>query len=137
MMTATVSNARAAALAKHGDNNKKEATGLRLVFDVLERDGRLTFHKSFEGACADLCVYRLGCPALGIQLKTTGVDWKQNKTNNKYFFFNQTRGYAGLLMIFVAHGSAPHLAGSWRRGALQGHKGSCGLTATCKEASLP
>ena len=56
MDAAAIAVARAANLAKHGDNDNKEAHGLRLIARAIEEDGRLEFHKSFEKACADCCV---------------------------------------------------------------------------------
>lgn len=102
MDAAAIAVARAANLAKHGDNNNKEAHGLRLIARAIQEDGRLEFHKSFEKALADCCVYRLGAPALGVQLKTTGVNWVHNKSGYEYFKFSATDGYAGLLIVLVA-----------------------------------
>ena len=80
MDAAAIAVARAANLAKHGDDYNKEAQGLRLIARALQEDGRLEFHKSFEKALADFCVYpidKLDAPALGVQLKTTGGNWVQ------------------------------------------------------------
>ena len=101
---------RAANLARYGDNNKKEAQGLRLIFRAIEEDGRLVCHKSFEKALADCCVFTPDAPALGIQLKTTGVNWVQSQTGNEYYSFRETDGYAGLLIVFVAvHAQPPRI----------------------------
>ena len=97
-----ITPARAANLATRGDNYKKEGRGLQLLSRVIQEDGRLEFHKSFEKAHADCCVYTPGALALGIQLKTVGVDWVQTKTGNKYYSFQGTDGYAGLLLVLVA-----------------------------------
>jgi hypothetical protein len=101
-MDAASAVARAANLAKYGDSNKKEARGMQLLSCAIREDGRLEYHKSFEGARADCCVYRPGAPALGIQLKTTGVTEAQTPTGNEYYRFRQTDGYSGLLIVFVA-----------------------------------
>ena len=99
--------ARAANLAKHGDNHKKEALGLQLLSRAIQKDSRLDFHKFFEQARADCCVYKPGAPALGIQLKTTGVNWVETRTRNEYYSFGDTNGYAGLLIVFVAIHTQP------------------------------
>lgn len=93
--------ARAANVATHDVSNDKEARGLQLISRALEKDGRLNFHKSFEGARADFCVYRPGAPALGIQLKTT-CGSQVTPSGRAYHAFQSTNGYAGLLIIFVA-----------------------------------
>jgi hypothetical protein len=136
-MTATVLDARAAAQATYGNSHEKEAAGLRLVFDALESDGSLVCHKSFEGAKADFCVYKPGSLALGIQLKTTAVDYIYTRTNNGYFHFNHTSGYAGLLLILVALHTDP-----LRVWLANGVEVLCTtvhipvIAQTCKEASL-
>ncbi|GAQ91103.1 Ribonucleotide reductase [Klebsormidium nitens] len=107
MDAAAITVARAANLATYGNNHNKEAQGLRPISRALQEDGRLKFHKSFEKALADFCVYMPGFPALGVQLKTTGVNWIQNRTDYEYYSFSQTGGYAGLLMIFVALHTQP------------------------------
>jgi hypothetical protein len=99
--------ARTANLAKHGDSHEKEAQGLQLMSRVFQADGRLEFHKSFEGARADFCVYRPGAQALGVQLKTTGGNWVHGRTGKEYNQFRHTDGYAGLLIVFVALHTQP------------------------------
>jgi hypothetical protein len=99
--------ARTANLAKHGDSHEKEAQGLQLMSRVFQADGRLEFHKSFEGARADFCVYRPGAQALGVQLKTTGGNWVHGRTGKEYNQFRHTDGYAGLLIILVALHTQP------------------------------
>ena len=96
--------ARSKNLTISGNNHVKEAQGLQLIQREISRDGRLMLHKSFEKATADFCVHPPGAPqlALGVQLKTTGVFWKQASTGNHYFSFRETNGYAGMLMVFVA-----------------------------------
>ena len=116
---AAISAKRAADLAKHGGANEKEAQGLRLILQTLREDGRLEFHKSFEGARADFCVYnhdQTRAPALGIQLKTTGGNVMQS--GYKYYQFNCTDGYDGLLMVCVAlHTQPPRI---WIRRRIPG-----------------
>jgi hypothetical protein len=102
MDAAAMAVARAANLATYGENHKKEAQGLQLMSREFRADGRLEFHKSFEGARADFCVYRPGAPALGVQLKTTGENWVHGKTGYEYYNFSHTSGYAGLLIVCVA-----------------------------------
>ncbi len=100
MEAAAIAVARAAHLAKNGDNHKKEA---QLIFRLIQEGGNgLECHKSFEGARADFCVYMPDKPALGIQLKTTGVNIVHTRTGKEYYSFGKTDGYAGLLMVFVA-----------------------------------
>jgi hypothetical protein len=101
MDAAAVAVARAANLVKYGGNYRKEAQGLQLMSRALQKDGRLEFHKSFEGARADFCVYMPGAPALGVQLKTTGGNWVDGMTGYEYYQFRHTDGYAGLLMVFL------------------------------------
>jgi hypothetical protein len=101
MDAAAIAVARAANLAKYGGNYRKEAQGLQLMSRALQKDGRLEFHKSFEGARADFCVYRPGAPALGVQLKTTGGNSVDGRTGYEYYQFRHTDGYAGLLMVFL------------------------------------
>jgi hypothetical protein len=108
MDAAAIAVARATNLATYGDSNRKEAQGMQLMSRELREDGRLEFHKSFEGARADFCVYRPGAPALGVQLKTTGGNWVQNRTGYEYYNFSKTSGYAGLLIIFVALHTQPY-----------------------------
>jgi hypothetical protein len=108
-MDATI--ARAANLAQYGDNHKKEAQGMQLMSRAIREDGLLEFHKSFEGARADFCVYpkdKPGAPALGVQLKTTGGNWVHGRTGYEYYDFSHTSGYAGLLIIFVALHTQPY-----------------------------
>lgn len=102
--TAAIATKRAESVATYGGSHDQEAKGLQMVLEVLRQNGQLICHKSFEKAMADFSVYRPESPhlALGLQLKTTGVFWKQAQTGNEYFSFRSTDGYAGLLMIFVA-----------------------------------
>ena len=102
--TVAIAAKRVESIETYGANYDKEAIALKVIFDLLKQDGRLMCHKSFEKALADFSVYKAGTPhlALGLQLKTTGVFWKQSQTGNEYFSFRETDGYAGLLMIFVA-----------------------------------
>jgi hypothetical protein len=104
-MDATI--ARAANLATYGENHRKEAQGLQLLSRAFQENGLLEFHKSFKGARADFCVYMPGLPALGVQLKTTGVNMIQKRTGNEYYQFGHTDGYAGLLIILVALHTQP------------------------------
>ena len=101
MDASVIAVVRAANVARNGDNHKKEALGLQLISRAIEQDGRLVCLKSFEGARADFCVYpkdKPGAPALGVQLKTTGVNMVQRQTVQ----FGATDGYVGLLMVFMA-----------------------------------
>ncbi|GAQ90392.1 hypothetical protein KFL_006340110 [Klebsormidium nitens] len=94
--------ARFANLAKYGDNNEKEARGLQILSRAIQKDGRLEFHKSFEKARADCCVYMPGALALGIQLKTTGVTGVDGRNGTNFYSFKHTNGYTGLLLVFIA-----------------------------------
>lgn len=100
MDQAALAVARAANVARYGANNAKEAQGLRILFEALKQDGRLACHPSYEKGRADFCVYAPGALALGVQLKTTGVD--ATDTGSRRYIFSQTAGYAGLLMVLVA-----------------------------------
>lgn len=105
--TATIAFKRSLDITTSGDSNYKEAQGFRILSSALQTDARLICHKSFEKALADCSVYKSGCAALGIQLKTTGVFWTNSTTGLKYFSFRQTDGYSGLLMVFIAVHTTP------------------------------
>ena len=88
-------------IAVFGGNNACEALGLKLVRDAIERDGRLTFLKSAEGARADFCVHLPGddAHALGVQLKTTRS--LQRVGNWDRFIFQKTSGYHEFHLLLI------------------------------------
>ena len=88
--------------ALFGENNAKEAKGLDILCGALQKQGRLLFRRTAEGAHADFCVWPSGMEkrALGCQLKTTSGSRLINGV--PYYVFSKTRGYAGLLLVLVA-----------------------------------
>ena len=96
---------RAENVAKHGCSHAKEAEGLHIAKTVIEKDGRMVFVKSAEGARADFCVHRPGdgAHAIGVQLKTTASIWSNHGHDN--YVFGKTAGYGGMLLLLISlHG---------------------------------
>ena len=79
----------------------KEAQALKQIRVAIKEDGRLSFHKSAEGARLDfgVCLPGNEARALGVQLKTSTV---RNLMGAPYYLFNKTNGYNGAALVCMS-----------------------------------
>ena len=127
-----------------------EARALEMIQDIVRTDGRISLHRTHEGALADFCITTADDPLRGVgcQLKTTGCVQTRKRARGD-LQFSHTAGYDGMLLLLVAllptatkiwilHGSAvrasalnPPLEHAQRRRVYDWEAASCHADDLC------